>query len=331
MKNTLLLSLCISAGICNLCGQTCQNKTVVSSVIDPTGNSANKGRTIEGPVCVEVFFNPLAGPVVLQTSETRAAGPDAGSVLLGGGGTGAGGKASKAAMAPGNPPISTEFTALVAGLKIDQDLVQSVAARYSQAVASQDQVIGDLKQLLNATVGIDPSTPALSSAVDRVAQSSLLTHLMDALSFQQSYQPTDKGAPPLLSDLQSLQADINDMPFRYSDGDRLQAGDTFSCTAANAKKISWTDWYGQCRDQYDSLKKNFQDAIAAAQQYATGSDNDKALKNKSAIVNFWKARLARFRPAWAFRRPRPGRRPHPEAGSPCGKPPGSAAASADIS
>jgi hypothetical protein len=84
------------------------------------------------------------------------------------------------------------------------------------------------------------------------------------------------------------------MPFRYSDGDKLQAGDAISCREANTKKIAWTDWYGHCKDDYDSIKKNIQDTITAARQYATGTDNDKALKNKAAIVNFWKARLDAF-------------------------------------
>jgi hypothetical protein len=194
-------------------------------------------------------------------------------------------------MAPGTPTISSQFNAISVGFSGDQGLVQALPTKYSQAAASQDLLTGDLKQLLSATMGIDPSTPALSVAVASVAKNSILPDLLTALAAQRDYQPSDKGAPPLLADLQALQTELNNMPFDFSDGDKLQAGETISCRGANTKKIGWTDWYAQCKDQYDSLKKSLQDATASAQTYSTGSDNDKALKNKAAIVLYWKARL----------------------------------------
>jgi hypothetical protein len=81
-------------------------------------------------------------------------------------------------------------------------------------------------------------------------------------------------APPLLSSLQQEQADLNNLPIKYSSGNP-----------------GWSDWYSKNKTGYDTLVKNLQDAIDTAKQYATGSDNDKALKAKAGIVNYWKARL----------------------------------------
>src|SRR5258708_165097 len=112
MKNTFLLMLCVSAGTLSLYAAACKSETLVSSTVDPTGNAADKGRSIEGPVCVEMFFNPLATEVHLATTETRTAGPDPGSVFLGSSGAGAPGKSTKTSSAPGTAQLSTEFDAI---------------------------------------------------------------------------------------------------------------------------------------------------------------------------------------------------------------------------
>src|ERR1035441_6915427 len=49
--------------------------------VDIGGNISDTGRTFEGPLCVEVFFNPVQVYVGLQSSTSVVAGPDRKSVV----------------------------------------------------------------------------------------------------------------------------------------------------------------------------------------------------------------------------------------------------------
>jgi len=62
----------------------CKSKRMVQSFyVDATGNVSDKGKSFEGPVCIEVHFNPLTQRVSFATTETRAAGPDLTTVFPG--------------------------------------------------------------------------------------------------------------------------------------------------------------------------------------------------------------------------------------------------------
>src|SRR5262250_997552 len=52
--------------------------------VDFTGSVSNTGRTYEGPLCIEVFYNPIQQFVGLQSTTTTANGPDLSKVVLGG-------------------------------------------------------------------------------------------------------------------------------------------------------------------------------------------------------------------------------------------------------
>src|SRR5260370_4899378 len=71
-----------------LSGPCDPKKNVVRFYVDFSGNISDTGRTYEGPVCVEVFYNPVQQFVGLQSVTTIVNGPDLSKVVLGGPGTG---------------------------------------------------------------------------------------------------------------------------------------------------------------------------------------------------------------------------------------------------
>jgi hypothetical protein len=283
VSRILLSFLCAVAGTYSLSAQCNARTKKVTVVIDLNGNPNSKGRSVEGPACVEVYFNPLYGPVTLQTNETRTPGPDLGATL----GTTA--KAEKPAtgtrlnvviFAPADaavtPPteIQKAFETIRKTVEDAQQRANQLSTDWSAALTAQEQVISDLKNLLNQVAGIDPSTPALSQAVESIANAALLKHVDDAIDKQLSYHPSDSAAAPLLPLLHKLQSQLSALPIEYSNG-----------------SSAWTEWYDKNKAAYDALAKSIQDAIDTAIPYATGKDADKALRAKAGIVNYWKARL----------------------------------------
>jgi hypothetical protein len=210
-----------------------------------------------------VHFNPVQYQVSIAALESRTAGPDPSSAILG--------KASRQAEAIPKKlaaeSLEKEFDNIEDSAHTYQDRARKLPQEYNDALDAQLGVITAIRQHLNAIAGIDASTDALSNAVNNGFQHDLGPKIDEARSKQEAFQPPDKGSPSLLAELQRLLAELNQLPFKYSD--------------------KWDEWYKSHKDLYDRLGKNVQDAIAAAQQYATSSDNLKTLKAKTAIVNYW--------------------------------------------
>jgi len=276
----------------------CEGKKKVTFMLDATGNVSSKGSSLEGPLCIQVYYNPVQYFVTISSKETRVPGPDLSAVLGGGGQGGAPTpplppppEAAKLPRPP--PPLFVVFKRIRDDFKNQLPTLQSLPTQYAKTLDSQLKVIADIKQMLTRLIGIDPSSDQLSEAIIALFNGSVGDDLVSAVGDQKAYRPTDTpasaGKPPFLVTLQTLLNRLNDLPYDYVTGNPLPTG--ASCdTAGNVK---WSDWYGmaECKVLYDSLKQEIQDAINEAKLYATGSGNIKALQAKAGIVNYWNGRF----------------------------------------
>jgi len=248
--------------------------------VDFSGSVSNTGRTYEGPLCVEVFHNPIQQFLGLQTTTTTVAGPDLSKVVLGG--PAAGGKPSVKATAKKAAGLPNAVSQLVTDAKALTAKLDARKQAYSATSQSQDQAISDIS-LLRQTTMLLSGTEAIAKV--RSGYQGLENHLNSALTAAANFVPSDRIAQgeALLQTAQAQEELLNTLPLDYANGNQA----TFECLGTD-DQVGWSAWFAKCKDSvYTPLKAILDANLQAAQNLASDSDNTKALIKKVAIVQYW--------------------------------------------
>ncbi len=265
--------------------------------MDATGNVSAKGKSIEGPVCIEVDYDPLQYRVSFSSLETRTAGPDPSSVLLGASKSGA--KPHEKAVPEEEKTLSKTFAQLADNYyKYLTVSAEREPTDYATAMAAQAKTIADIKALLNRLTGLSLKDQA--TQVASTYQATISTDIQDAVNGTTNFLPADQppktgSAGSLQQQLHALSDSLDRLSYGYPVGDTLPDKTIINCTddtvTSDGKvvKVGWRDWYADsnCKQLFDTLKKAVGDAISATQPYATYTDNVNALRAKAAIVEYW--------------------------------------------
>jgi hypothetical protein len=249
--------------------------------VDFSGSVSNTGRTYEGPLCIEVFHNPIQQFVGLQTSTNTVNGPDLSKVVLGG--PSAGGVAPPKAQ--GKKP--TSLPAAVAQLAADaKALTSKLSTRkqdYGAAMQSQEEAISSIS-LLRQTTMLFSGTQAIARV--KSGYEALRDPLNSALTATTKFVPSDRAdnnREVLLSEAQSQENRLNTLPLDYADGTQA----SFVCVDSD-DQVGWSAWFAKCKDSVYTPLKSIVDAnILTAKDFTSDSDNTKALTRKIAIVQYW--------------------------------------------
>ncbi len=265
-----------------LSGPCDPKKNVVRFYVDFGGNVSDTGRTYEGPVCVEVFYNPVQQFVGLQSATTNVNGPDLSKVVLG------------ASAAGGVAPVGMHFDLQSDNLLAEifninaaegklKTALDNVKANYAKALQAQNVVIDDITAMRGATApltGVDAETGVKNG------YKLLQGHLKTANTSKTTFTPTDVTdnlSNVYLSLVQSLEDRLARLPLDYPGG----ALTTFDCDTATGA-VSWGNWYAKCKDSiYTPLKALIDADLQTATSLTSTSDNVTALKKKVATVAYW--------------------------------------------
>jgi hypothetical protein len=269
-------------------------------LMDATGNVSTKGKSIEGPVCIEVDYAPLQYRVSFARVETHTSGPDPSSVLLGGGKSGA--KPPEKEAPEEEKSLSKTFSQIADSYYTGPTaLIVSVErepTEYATAMAAQANTIADIKALLNRLTGLSLKDQA--AQVANAYQTTIGADIQNAnagiADFLPADQPPKKGnSGSLMLQLHALTDSLDRLGYEYPVGNKLPDKTTINCTGDTVTsdgkiiKVGWRDWYADsnCKQLFDTLKKGVGDAISAMQPYATFTENVNTLRAKAAIVDYW--------------------------------------------
>ncbi len=266
-----------------LSGPCDPKKNVVRFYVDFSGNISDTGRTYEGPVCVEVFYNPVQQFVGLQSVTTIVNGPDLSKVVLGGPGTGGTEKAVPIHFEPQSDNLLDEIVKIKAWEKNLKAGLDNAKANYAKALQAQNTAIDDIAALRGATApltGVDAETGVKNGY--KLLQGDLRT----ANTSKTTFTPTDVSDTQsniYLSLAQSLEDILARLPLDYPGG----ALTTFDCDTATGA-VSWGNWYAKCKDSiYTPLKGLIDADLQTATSLTSTSDSVTALKKKVATVAYW--------------------------------------------
>ena len=265
--------------------------------VDVSGNASSTGRTYEGPLCVEVFFDPVLQFVEIEAvAAAPVKGPDLGSVILSGSATGGTDDLKPLDLTVINRHILPDNTYQINTLPEAADQLNQVADKlkadldqlkkdYNVALQKENKAIDELTKMNKAmhTTNQDSVPAAL-----RNQYKAIRLDLDSALRAPHDLTPTDAARPSgnvYLAEAQQLEDKLTDLPLEFVTGS-VKPADTEHCyTAANA---NWTDWYAVCKDSVATPLKAKLDAILAeAQTLTTASDAMVAFKKQASIVGYW--------------------------------------------
>ncbi len=266
-----------------LSGPCDPKKNVVRFYVDFSGNISDTGRTYEGPVCVEVFYNPVQQFVGLQSATTIVNGPDLSKVVLGGSGAGGAVAAAPIHFDLQSDNLLAEIVKIYAAEGKLKTALDTVKANYAKALQAQNVVIDDITALRGATApltGVDAETGVKNGY--KLLQGDLRT----ANTSKTTFTPTDVSDTQsniYLSLAQSLEDKLARLPLDYAGG----ALTTFDCDTATGA-VSWGNWYAKCKDSiYTPLKGLIDADLQTATSLTSTSDSVTALKKKVATVAYW--------------------------------------------
>jgi hypothetical protein len=266
-----------------LSGPCDPKKNVARFYVDFSGNISDTGRTYEGPICVEVFYNPVQQFVGLQSATTNVNGPDLSKVVLGGPGSGGAVAAVSLHFDLQSDNLLGEIVKINAAEKILKTDLDKVKANYAKALQAQNAVIADITALRGATApltGVDAETGVKNGY--KLLQSDLRTANTSKTSFTAT-DVSDTQSNVYLSLAQSLEDKLARLPLDYPGGGLT----TFDCDTPSGA-VSWGNWYAKCKDGiYTPLKGLIDADLQTATSLTSTSDNVTALKKKVATVAYW--------------------------------------------
>lgn len=250
--------------------------------VDMTGSVTSTGHIYEGPLCVEVYYNPAAQFGLLQSiAGTPVAMPDFTKILLGGPAAGGGPGAALVFNLSGTD-LPTAVKQLDSSADRLKQALDALKQAFQLAAQTQNAAINDLTQL-NKAIRMTNEDSFPSSF--RAQYKAIRADLKSALGAPASITPSDVSDPSgnvYLVDAQMLEDRLADMSLKYVTGTAKPAD------CVTSADVNWSDWYTKCKDSYYTPLKAKLDAILTeAQGLASTSDAAMSLKKNANIVTYW--------------------------------------------
>jgi hypothetical protein len=246
------------------------NVPVFEFVVDSSGDVTDKGKTLEGPACLKIWYNPLQFKAGIHILETTVAGPDLSSAL---GGQKAGAE-SRVATTETKAPVSLndKFENLKKDVKAIATRVNALPQSYANAMDAQQATIDAVKAFVVGSENSDPhQLPAMiKSNYNNNIRSALANAKAKARTFISS--DLSDGGSSILSDIRTAQSSLQSFPIDNSS--------------------EWKDWYAANKDAYDGLKQSLLSLQGDAEKFGSSSDNVSKLKDKVGLVRSWDGVLA---------------------------------------
>jgi len=242
------------------------NAPVFEFVVDSGGDVTDKGKTLEGPACLKIWYNPLQFKAGIHVLETTVAGPDLSSAL---GGQKAAGGAPVVSPTETKAPVTLndKFEKLKTDVKTITARVNGLPQSYANAMDAQQATIDAVKAFVIGSENSDPhQLPAMiKSNYNNNIRSSLANAKLKAKAFTSS-DLSDSGSS-ILSDIRTAQSSLQNLPIDNSS--------------------EWKDWYAANKDAFDGLKQFLLSLQGDAEKFSSSSDNVSKLKDKVGLVRSW--------------------------------------------
>jgi len=270
--------------------EDCGKLPVQPFAVDASGNVSDTGKTLVGPVCVDVFYNPIQSFVSLATNTTTVPGPDLGKVVLGA--SSQGGELPKPPVGAKKNISNTFHDEYQQEISL-KEVLSGRKSSYGKAVNEQEVAIAAIAKLRRTTLLLNPAQLPLAV---RNGYKNLKDPLLAALQGGTAFTATDQvdnRRQILLAQLQQLADDLAGFPLRFSDAPKVSPDSIAACNPdadsgpTEIRPISWADWSTHCKEQYGTLTKQVTADIQEAQNYTTASENIKRLKSRIAVVQYW--------------------------------------------
>ena len=260
--------------------------------VDVTGNASSTGRTFEGPLCVDVAFDPAVQFTQIEAvAAASVKGPDPSSVFLGGSGSGGPTAKKVDAELKGKNPTTVPKTLPEIVNAIEEQahaigpLLDKPKLSYSSALRQENTAIDKLTAMNKAMRTTNEDSLADSLKNQYLA---LKPDLSNALTAPKKFNPTDMAngdGDIFLEEIQQLETRLAHLPLEFVSGKDKPSGTQDCGTTMDA---NWSDWYAVCKDSYYTPIKQELDAdLAEAQLYTSTSDAATALKKQASIVQYW--------------------------------------------
>lgn len=280
MKKIVLLSLLLVAAVSLLHGQSnpalfrCKDQ---SHIIKLSLN--NTGDTLEGPACAEISVNALRYSVDFGKTTTTTTGQSLASIFPSSFSPG-----GAAPLTTPPPPQNLDEQFQVDTGKLQQLGAQLILVESKNRTASSklDKYLTTLRNLITQTD--DTLLTGGPSGVLAVVRDPANRAQMDAaLASVTAWNTTDE----IVTNLQSVQADLNSLPLRFPTNLATVTGDP--CIDANRTKLGWSDWSSKCRDsQFKLAQATVASLLTDANQWTSDADKASQFAKKIGIVQFWK-------------------------------------------
>jgi hypothetical protein len=234
----------------------------------------DSGRTVEGPVCVQIVVNVLRYDADFGKTVSSNAGQNLSSIFPA---SFSAGGAQPATV--GN--LNEHFNADFASAQALQGQLFALEAQIRKTSSDTDKYLAKLRALINQTDSL-LKTNGPKSVVDLVKDPANQKEMDDAIKAAFSWQTTDG----IIAGLQRVQADLNALPIRFPSNAGTISGDP--CSDVNIGQLGWTDW-DKCRDaQYKLAQSIVGAALAEAAPFTSDGDKAAQFAKKIGIIQFWK-------------------------------------------
>jgi hypothetical protein len=270
--------------------RACSSRTPVHQLaVDASGSASDVGRTFEGPLCVDVFYNPIQIYLSLATNTTITGGPDISKVVLGSSAQGG----ARQAPAPAIRNLPNTVKDLIQREKNLHATLLGIKSNYATTLQEEEKVIAEIS-LLRRTTLLRSSSQVIESV--RNGYKGLKDDLLNALQGSGNFLPTDQPdnlQQIFLNQLQQLNDELSGLQLQFINGTKVDST-PIVCVPdqqhTETRDLTWSDWSAQCKEQvYDPLKARVDLDVAEAKSYIASSDNVRSLKGRIAIVQYWDA------------------------------------------
>jgi hypothetical protein len=233
----------------------------------------NSGEVVEGPTCAQIIVNAVRYGANLGKTVSYTGGANLPSIF-------------PSTFSPGGAqPAKTEslndhFTADFANIQSLQRQLSALEATDRTTGSDADKYLMTLRALISES----DETLKLGgpkAVVDLVKKPATLKQINDLINGAFNWKTTDG----IIAELQTLQADLNALPVRFSANTGTFTGDP--CSDTNVEQLGWTDWI-KCRgDQYKAAQATAAATLTEAGSWTSDSDKAMQFAKKIGIVQYW--------------------------------------------
>jgi hypothetical protein len=191
----------------------CSSTTPVHQfAVDASGSASDIGRTFEGPLCVDVFYNPIQIYLSLATNTTITGGPDISKVVLGSSAQGG----ARQAPAPAKKNLPNTIKDLIQRERNLHATLSGIKSNYATTLQQEEKVIAEIS-LLRRTTLLRSSSQVIEAV--RNGYKGLKDDLLNAVQGSGNFLPTDQPdnqQQVFLNQLQQLEDELSGYSFNSS-------------------------------------------------------------------------------------------------------------------